>query len=412
MMAAILTIGRIGMDVVLPNPQGFSEHGDGGQVTLSLNGQIKDCTSLADAIALKEELLAQVGRIVPVTYTTDASIDGFYTLNSANVNTDRAFAPYSNYLFPFTVELSRIDSPTWEMTYTGGVIPNAHTITATADKGMVAIPVSFAWAADPTGAVTSATVNADGDDVRIYYALDPGDTGPEYAIAPADFYDGACEIWVDSRLRAGSNRRLPAFSTIMLTNKLAKAEVSAAIANGDIDISHYDGTAWRKKDYNLRWDSATNENGAWTQCHIIRNDPEEVSVQFVKPRATVGFLAMTVTLRRGWRTILITLFTDGALDCGINRKTSEAGSAISTYGVVATSADANGHKYLLLTPQAISTVDLGSTAGFETTGNAATIFIGVSLVLASPESGTDQTSLIDQFFNWLETAQFCRGVAL
>ena len=407
---AILTVGRIGLDVTLSDPVGFTERSDGNAVTLSITGHIKNLTTLEQAIAMKEEMLAQVGRIVPLTYATDPSIDGFYLLGSANIPTDRQYLPYINFVFPFTMELTRIDSPTWEMTYTGGVIPNAHSVTATPDKGMCAIPSSFTWASDPTGAITSATVNCDGDDVRIFYALDPGDTGPEYAIAPADFYDGGCEIWVDSRLRAGAHRRLPSFTTLMLTNHLAKIEVSDSVSGGDIDISHFDGTAWRLKDYNLRWDGASNENGAWEDCFIVRNDPEEVSVQFIKPRATIGYLAMTVTLRRGWRTVLITLFTDGDIDCGINRKSSEAGSAVSTYGVVATAADGNGNKYLLLTPEAMTTVDLGTTAGFETTGNASTIFIGVSLVIGTPESGTAQADLIDQFFNWLEVAQTCRGV--
>jgi hypothetical protein len=169
-----LIIGRVGMDVAMPDPQGFDERTDGGPITLSLRGQVKNATTLAIAQAMKAELLAQVGRIVPLTYSTDAAIDGFYTLNSASLTTDRQYAPYTNFLFPFTAELTRIDSPTWEMVYTGGIMPNAHAIAHANDKGMVAIPATFAWASDPSGAVTSATVNCDGDDARIYYALDAG----------------------------------------------------------------------------------------------------------------------------------------------------------------------------------------------------------------------------------------------
>lgn len=416
---AILTIGRIGLDVTLSDPQGFDERTDGEQVSLSIRGQIKNASTLAQAQAVKEELLAQVGRVVPVTYTTDSAINGFYVLTSASVNTDRQYAPYSNYLFPFTAELARIDSPTWELAYTGGLMPNAHTIAATADKGMLAIPVTFTWAADPSGATTSAVLSCDGDDVRIYYALDPGDSGPEYAIAPGDFYDAACEVWVDSRLRAGSNRRLPAFTTVRLNNYLVRVDVGTGVAGGDIDIAHYADGAWQTaKTYNLRWEGVAGENSGWVDCFIVRNDPEEVSVQFVKPRATIGYLAMTITLRRGWRTVLVTLFTDGAIDCGVNRKSAEAATALtvgaSTYGIVATAADGNGDKYLILSPQALTTVDLATTAGVETSGNAGQVFLGISLVVnsAAPDTGAAQADLVDQFFNWLEAQQVRRGVTV
>ncbi len=411
---AILTIGRVGLDVALPNPQSFSEdRGDDGQVTLAITGQIKDTTTWAQAAVLKEELLAQVGIIVPVTYTTDASIDGFYKLLSANIDTDRKFSPYANYLLPFTVSLRRIDSPTWEMVYSGSVLPNAHSIVATANKGIVGIPSTHTWVADPSGTVSTNTLSAEGDDPRIYYALDSGDSGPEYAITPGDFYDAAAAIWINGYLRAGANRRLPAFTSAYLTNGLIKVTIAA---NGDIDFGYYASSAWQTAlNYNIRWDGCANENGSWVDAFIVRNDPEEVCVQFLKPRATIGYLCMTVTIRRGWRMAAIDLFTDGAIDCGINRSASDAGTELSTGGNVYGIVDSSGtHKYIILTPQANARVTLTTTAGIESTGNAGRIFLGVGIIVnaAAPDTGAAQADLVDQFFNWLEVRQVCREMVV
>ena len=408
-----LTIGRVGLDVELSYPRdvGHSLSRDGAE-QVSISGNIKNTTTLAEANALRTELLAQVGQIVPVTLTIDTPLDGYYELVSANVDVRQSLGSLqSTGFFAFSVQLEKKLGAAFEVAFSGGLMPNTHTITAAANKGLVGLGVGadLRWTQDPSGSVAVTDLESEDGAIRCFYQLDSGDYGLRFSIDPADFYGGACELWVDGRLRAGSGRLFTAPTTVLLTN--GQIELTFALAvNGDVSIRHYADSAWETaKRYHFQTTEG-NANGNWTEARIIRNGPECVTIQLTRPRETngQGFQVLNVTIRRGWRVALIQFKCDVADALGIERQAAEAASALgSNAGIIATAADAAGNKYIIFCPETHTVTNAATTAGVKLTVAAKTVTLGVGSVInsASADTGADTADLTDQFYNFLNARQ-------
>ena len=111
-------------------------------------------------------------------------------------------------------------------------------------------------------------------------------------------------------------------------------------------------------------------------------------------------------MRRGWRMALCELSSDTADTLGIKRIASEPATALgSDEGIVATSPDADGHKYLLVCPNAHTLISMASTAGLRLTaaGTRITFALGAVVNSAAPDDGADTQDLVDQTFNYVES---------
>ena len=78
-----LTIGRCGLDVTHDDVQSLDDTG----TEVRISGWLK-ASSLADAKVLRQQLLGHVNNpdepVVPVTWSTDSTLDGYYRVNSAS----------------------------------------------------------------------------------------------------------------------------------------------------------------------------------------------------------------------------------------------------------------------------------------------------------------------------------------
>jgi hypothetical protein len=381
---------------------------------------VKELTR-GQATEMNEALLSMAGRIVPVIWSKDSAHDGYYEVETAQIETRRSFATMdiTNPVFPFACNLKKVFSPIFEMIYTGALVPNDHSITATANKGFLGLPSGTLWFEEPSGTVTNTTLESEDGNVRIFYALDGDDTGPRFMVEPADYYDNACEVWIDDRLQAGVGRRVTDTPQVLLSNGQVKVEIDPdTMSNGIFEVTHYADSAWETAKEFKALNGLGNENGDWEECRILRNDPEECRVQLIKPRTTagVGFIALTITLKRGWRVALFSQTVDATSALAFRRNQSEAASALgSGAGVVATSADGSGNKYIMFTPQAHTTSNLSTTATITVNPNDTRFSVGIGSVInsASPDTGAGASDLEDQFFNRIEARQeFSRTVRL
>jgi hypothetical protein len=408
----ILTIGRVGLDVELSPPRDIDQSiSAGGAEQVSISGHIKDTTNLANANVLRDELLAQVGQVIPVTLTIDPKIDGFYKLLSANVEVSSSLASLqSTGFFPFSISLERKHGAAFEIAFSGGLMPNSHSITTTINKGLVGIAVGtdLLWTQDPSGSIGTTDLESEDGAVRCFYQLDPADYGLRYSILPADFYSAACELSVNGALRAGVGRTFNSPNPVVLSNGQIRLTFNAA-DNGDVQIEHFADSAWETaKGYHF--DTAHgNENGDWDECRVVRNDPEMVTIQLTKSRTTAGqgFLALNISIRRGWRVALFTFITDSADTLGVFRTASEAATALgSSVGIVATAADGGGNKFIIVSPNA-HTATLAGNSGIALTSSGSRFTFGIGSVInsATPDTGANTQDLIDQFFNFLTVRQ-------
>jgi len=403
-----LQIGRIGLDIVLTHPISLGQTSNRAPnvrtETLSITGQIKGLT-VAEANAMRTELLAQTGRMLPVTYSYDPQIDGYYYLDDISLDVTREYSPYTLGMFPFSAQLTKVFGIAFEVALSGGLVANAHSITATVNKGFVGVADtdSLKWLAEPSGAVSAVDLESRLGTTRAYYALDPADYGMRFAVDPADYYKGGCEVWVDSRLRSNDNATYPDPTTVSLINGLA----GVAITADTITVGHY-ATSWRAKEYQLVCLSdGPSVLGAWEWVRILRNDPEMAVVQLAKAR-NPGLLILTVSIHRGWRMISFRLSAESADAFGIERTGSEAASALgSDVGIVATAPDANDHKFIVVSPDAHDTTNLATNAGIALTTPATSISFALGMVVnsTSPDNGAGTQDLIDQFFNYIEPRQ-------
>ncbi len=410
MAVGTLQVGRVGMDLVLRDPSGIEENVNvAGARTLTITGQVKGLASRVLAQAMNEALFGQVGMIVPVIWSQDPALTDYYRLITVGISTNRETASIGGQnTFPFNITLQRMKSVMFEPVYTGGLVPNAHSITATVNKGLLGVGVAdeVVWMDSPSGSSNSAVLESEDGDIRVFYEIDPADTGPRFSVEPVNYLNGACEVWVDDRLRTGRGEHFALPDPIKLTNGMIELVFNAS-ENGDVNIRHWADAAWETaKRYHFRT-IYNNEDGDWTDCRVIRNDPDEVRVQLLRARTTaeLGYMAMTVTLKRGWRIALFEFAADATDDYGVERQASEAATALAAgEGIIATSADGDGNKYIILSQDATDTVNLANFAGIELTSAATRIGFGIGSIInsASPDTAGSTADLTDQFFNRIE----------
>lgn len=410
MAAGTLQIGRVGLDLTVYDPRSVSE--SAGEVhQLEITGQVKNLTR-AQAVATNRLLLGMWGRTVPVIWSNDSTHDGFYRLASIQVDTQRKYAAVGlpTLTYPFSASLEKVHSPIFEMVYTGALVPNDHSITATVNKGFLGLPSGTAWFEQPSGTTTNALLESADGDVRILYALDSADTGPRFMVEPADYYDNACEIWINDRLEGGIGGRTASTPEVLLTNAQVKVLIDpVTLTKGEFTVTHYADSAWETALQYKALNGLGNEDGTWDEIRVVRCDPEEIRVQLIKPRTTagVGYIALNVTLKRGWRVALFSQVTDITAALAFRRDASEAATALgSGEGIIATAASA-GNKYIMLTPAAHTTSDLATTATITVNPNNTRFSVGIGSVInsAAPDSGADTADLTDQFFNRIEARQ-------
>lgn len=301
-----LQIGRTGMDVALNHPYAITQK-PSGQLgrTVTISGHIKETGSLKDANALRESLLAQSGRLLPVICNVDPSINGYYYLTDASVELSHSLGSLSDKgFFPYSVTLEYVASEHLATTFTGGVMPNAYNNTSN-PRWMGRTDLEFM----STGGVPNTGGQRGGSEGQVRVIQIPDDGTHRRGIRPKDFYTRGCRLFATGDLIAGEN--IPADIHDPMSWEINNTLVKAVPIIGGIRVSMWQPSIgdWTSPVEILIYDQPFDGNqiqiDAWRVLYILRNDPDEVTVRVGQPRGVGGggMRMLDLTVRKGMRHI-------------------------------------------------------------------------------------------------------------
>jgi hypothetical protein len=380
------TFGRMGLAT--------SAGGDGlelsGHYVMDFSGD--ECTILADldqrsasfaseaaAIAAQKALREQARGyhlntdepVIPVTSVEDPTVDGFYRVQNVDVE-DTAGTHFADGIgSQMTAELLRVpgwQAPRLEEVVSGTLRVNAHSVVIGTTIPAWAAPVG-AYAVDSQVAPASVTVTGAEGAMTVLTKTSPThyNLAPSFAVAPENFYKGACRI--EQSYDTGSTWRTITADQIINTptyvrvgNSLVRVTTTTTASKTELSVEWHDGSQWETAKVFRITESNTYTDVALSPVAVtvLHNRPESVGIRLElgsSTSATQWYL--DVVLLRGSRVVSCLVARVGglALDFGVKLVgTTEAATDI-TGGIRATNNDAGGNKVVIATPLAISDTD-------------------------------------------------------
>lgn len=399
-----LKLGRVGLDVDLDDPQEVSYRGTTDGRTVRIGGYFR-AASLAETKILRSEILAQVGQLIPLTYTTDDGLDGVAILEDANVDLDwQDGALLGKGFFRFDVTVTFLGSFS-EIEFQSLL----SMVDAAEDHATTA---SF-WHSPPVGAqaysaggATPTLIERSAVDGDVLLAYDiPTGTHPTWSVDPADYYTGAVEFYAADYLRAG--RDMPMDPTDWyITNGLMEVRPSTfqGTSDGEIEVRFYDGTAWGSWiDFKVVW-AGTNDVPSWNFVTCLRNTPESVTVRLVRdaaesPFATTAKHELDITLRRGgvFASCVYKFDGSGQTHKVVRATTDGATRPGGTASYVTDNGVISGDKWVLGTPKAFTADTTEGGVELDSTSQVMPFWIGAAIDNASNGSGNGPADLAEQY---------------
>lgn len=414
-MAALLKVGRVGLDVELNSPQdvGFSGREDGRRVIIG--GYLRS-SSLAQTKVLRSELLAQVGQLIAITYATDDGLDGFAILDQVDVDLSwRDGALLGSGYFRFEIQVSYIDSHSET---------ECQSLLSMVDAAEDHSTTASYWHSPPVGAKAYSAgfptpslierPTVDGDIWVAYGMTNP--THPTWSVAPSAYYDGAVEVWAGDRLRAGRNMPMDV-TDWYITNGLMEIRPSAyqGTTDGEIEVRFYDGTAWGSwTDFKVVW-AGTNDVPGWDFVTILQNTAAAVTVRLTRdalesPFASTAKHELDITLRRGGVFASFVYKFDGtaqthAVYSASTRAATRPGGNAS---YITFDSLISGDKLLLGCPKAFTADAINGGLDLDVASQSMPFFIGAAIDNASNSTGKGPADLAQQYVG--QVAESVRAV--
>lgn len=369
----LLAVGRVfdGYDVA---PTSMSWDGD----RLSLSGPIYIPTSSSNRYerlsAVRDRIRALVNnddeRHVPVTFTLDPALDGFYRPLAASI-TFEAHAPTAAHgTWSMTLErLGRGALPQIEVYSNYAHVDPSNALSATEATVNAATAIFISACPNDAYDAWNGYTSAGGDDrtsasgVLATWDFTPsaGAALPFSAIhrftaEPADAYVGACSLrgtyaGVADQLCLGD--MAPTTDGLVISNDLIRVKVTS----GALTLEVYDSGAWvttSATDWSLTGTAAAGaifDYNAAPYVSVLRNSPEQVSVRLIGATSTtttaLGRMWLDITVQRGSMIASFTARADVDARWDVRASTVIAGTTING-GVRQTSNDANGNRLVVV----------------------------------------------------------------
>jgi hypothetical protein len=363
----------------------------GGPTVISLGGEFTG-SSLPQLKALRDEIAQTItaGQVITVTWTEDTTLNGFYRPRPGG-QVDLRSLSGTGYV-AFSVDLELLGrSACFQSLLTGKALANDHSYSAT-EVGFVGPPDDH-WGYWPTTALTVLRA-FDGGSMRTHRDV-PATDQPTWYVAAGDYYTAACEITVDSYVRAGAVApNTPTSWT--LSNGLVRV---SATTNGALNVEHYDSTAWRSVVWKVEVDASA--VGDWKGIRILDNRPERAAIRLTQSRSNQGRWTLDVGVRRGSRIVDGVLHSDtggGALELDTDDSTGTT-TSVPTGTLARSSVDTHGHRWIIGSEKSTT---LSTTNGSMTKTASRLPFMISSQINegAGVQDGDEIADLWDQYMNW------------
>lgn len=371
-----LTIGRFATQ---RDPAQIEHNGD----SLSFSGLLF-ATSLLDVETQRQQLLGldrnEDEPDVPVTWTRDAELNGYYTVKSVSVTPIRAVT-YNQFKFGYAIQLERVQGgfalPLCEVAASLALRTNAVAVSTPSGQVWVPSTASFRAARFSDGQISFMPSNAaslrNSEAGPVLSAQFQIGTSPTFvavtsAAAPAEYYDGSAMIeqsvggvWYPV---VGDQIGNVIGNLLRIGNGLVRATFHT---DGAITSEIFDGTVWESlTSFSVMVASGTLPwvaEGGW---RILRNDPAactiRTSAQYDLTSGNNFPASLTLHIERGKMLFevyidntfyAIDLSTDASLDSQLRANTATAATAL-TGGIRQTSNNAQGHRWFLMSPSVVT----------------------------------------------------------
>lgn len=318
--------------------------------TVRIHGQetsLPVAPTAAQIDAAKHNVLGLIDSTVPVTFTDKSELNGFYVVTSASEKLiNKQGGAFETVDWALSLELIGTERDV-EVESRVPTIARATTVASP--------PAAVFWHA-PSPAATSywtgATVptvvtrsSADGA-LPVYLGI-PAGVAPRWTVPVASYLLGSARLLFDGIRRVGEFT--PTLAAWQVDNGLVQVTPGSS---GAFTVACWDSGAWLSpKSYQVTVNgSALTTTPEFT---VLRNTPEEVGVRLSYPTLP-GRVTVDLSVRRGARFVTGVLKRHSSATLGVIRTAAEAATA-QTGGLKATSADADGNRFVMGSAASVTT---------------------------------------------------------
>lgn len=410
-----LTIGRFGVDVTTNGPSAFSLSGD----QLRISGPMR-VSSVADMKTLRQQLSGYIDNpwepVVPVTWTTDTSVNGYYTVDDVTI--DVPTFGYKNGFASFDATLTRVRG------YGGPVTESVCTGTARAGKpgGVTAstwhaVPsAAYAFNAATPGTISATRTGPGGNIYPRTHATAYYSARPTFIMPTANWYDMAATIKSSGSVMVGRQFD-PSYTSWELSNGLVKMTTSSARSpSWNLYAPIYAtpaswGTAVQIQPAKMTGGPTVLSAISVDQptLTVLRNAPEECIIRLTYGSGgAVVPVIVDLGLRRGSRFFTVTmnsLTSDAwALSGGTNMNVALAAGG----GYRNSAADADGNRLVMCSGQTPTTPASLAGIALNASGTFFDAMVGHEVGGGSAAAPDRATDMRDQFMAAITETQRVR----
>lgn|SRR5574341_129641 len=389
-----ITFGRMTLreaDVV-----GSDIHASSGLRSLTITGEESNPPLTAAQVKQRQEdLMGMKDMLIPVIFTVKTDHNGYYlvedvTSDLTNWNVDGV--TNTGQKFSWSVRLTRIgpdNAVDLESRLTGTARVNNFGLSA--EKWHAPSIGHYGYYTGTTQPSSMTRTSEDGA-ITVYRTV-PADINPRWGSAVSTYMSGRVRVKLGGVERSGVNVATAA-SGWSLNNALVNVTPGTS---GTLSVDAYDGSSYDAKEWNTSIGaSASSPTTTWEAVTILRNDPEQCTIRLLDSQSP-GRSILDLTLRRGSRFVEGYLQTDRSTTLGVWLQNAEAGTAPASGGhVVATSNDAQGHKFIVGSAKTFTANTVGGGL-FKDSTTTMDFFIGAVVNGTSAASGDVATVLTSQY---------------
>lgn len=362
-MANTITIGR--MTFTSPNSLSIASvpnnQRNSMDRTATMGGRFV-ADSVAEVKKLRDELVSMGNSnlLLPFTYVGDDTFEGYCKLDTVSINHIKLATGVLDYSITITIQ-GRTSEMLFESNMSGALLTNSHSITTsdTTYAPFHALPVN-AYNYNHENGPTAVQRATEEGNVTVFYAGNLRDKAAQWLVEPANYYKGACKIYIDNTLRTGY--LAPNNPTgVLLTNGIIRLTSGSVSDESRFTVEFYDNGSWTSsKEISINAGSSNTDWNTWKTVQIIRNEPQECVVRFTSYSSDDngdGRLTVDATIKRGAHHISL-VHSQGptatrSASSRINLQVTENGGTFtdSTGYMVESSADSSGQKFIVGSPQ-------------------------------------------------------------